>query len=325
MKLRREHWIAIAAIAAVLITIGCVYQFYYQKRLAEYAANIVKLKDLEKALNDLETTFENRDPEVVIKAYNGQVEPLAEKVVQRAQFFNTTDALQIEPIPEGKLLRFWYTEQFNKLFEELRKDAASRTPQIPYPDNSTFGAPRPEELEGRAVNPPDVKRWLRQIKFASYIIKMLMDAKAIAINDVQLWTPQLDFDKLLTMRTVGLWFAMPYSDLVKFLDKLRMDTRYFNVNAISIQNPYMRWATEPPVEVRMLLTQADFNAAVASPAPAAAPGGAPLVGGAPTGSPTDRLTQAGFPKPSSRQQPEVQISRWHKIKNFLRNWYLWPF
>jgi len=303
-----------------------VYQFYYQKRLAEYAANIDKLKDLEKALNDLETTFDNRDPETVIKALRGKVEPLAEKVVQRAQFFNTTDALQIEPVPEGKLLRFWYTEQFNKLFEDLRKDAISRTPYIQYPDTSTFGAPRPEELEGRSVNESDVKRWLRFIKFGSYVVKMLMDAKAVAINDVQLWPLRLDYDKLLVMRTVGLWFVMPYSDWVKFIDKMRLDSRYFTVNSISIQNPYMRWATEPAVEVRMLLTQADFNVAVATPAPA--PGtGVAVAGGVPVGTPTDRLTLAGFPKPAegARQQPQVQMTRWHKIKNFLRNWYLWPF
>jgi hypothetical protein len=330
MKLRREYVIAVLAVLAVAAAIGAVYQFYYKQRLAQYGANLDKLKDLETALKNLETAFENKDPETYIKGLRAQVQPLAEKVVQRAQFFSTSDALQIDPVPEGKLLRFWYAEQFNKLLEDLRKDAVSRTPYIQYPESSTFGAPRPEELEGRNVTNLEVKGWLRLIKLGSYVTRMLMDAKAAAVYDVAIWSPRYDFDNLLVMRTVGLSFLMRYSDLAAFVDKLRLEDRYFNINAISVQNRYMRWPTEPPVEVRLLLTQADFNAVASTPAPAgaapaAAPGAPPSMTGAPPMTPSDRLAREGFTRPPGSRPQQPPITRWMKIKRFLRNWYLWPF
>ena len=350
MKLRREHVIAILAVGLVLAGVGSAYQFYYKQRLAQYAENLETLNSLEAALVDLETKFEGKDPEGLITHWRNQVQPLAEKVVQRAQFFNTGDALQIDPIPEGKLLRFYYADEFVKMLNELRQDAVSRTPYCPYPDASTFGAARPEELEGRTVTEEQVKQWLRLIKFGSATVRMLMDAKALSIYDVQVW-PRRD-EGMLSMRTVGLSFVMRYADLVAFIDKLQLENRYFNINAIGLQNRYLRWPTEPPVEVQMLLTQADYNAAAGTQAAAPAPEapGLPgpqnplmarfMLGGGPPGpgepgppgsaaSPqnlTDaqRLAQQGFGRRPGRLPLEEQ-TRWKKVRNWLRNHWLWPF
>lgn len=350
MKLRREYVIAILAVGLVLAAAGSVYQFYYKQRLDRYAENVTTLASLEAALVDLETTFENKDPEGLITHLRNQVQPLAEKVVQRAQFFNTGDALQIDPIPEGKLLRFYYTDEFVKMLNELRQDAVSRTPGCPYPDASTFGAPRPEELEGRTVTEQQVKQWLRLIKFGSAAVRMLMDAKALSIYDVQVWPARSE--DLLWMRTVGLSFVMRYADLVAFIDKLQLDNRYFNINAISLQNRYLRWPTEPPVEVQMLLTQADYNATASTQAAPPAPGAPgpqgpmnPMMarfmrGGGPSGpgepgppgseassqnlTDAQRLEQQGFGRRTGRMSAEEQ-TRWRKVRNWLRNHWLWPF
>jgi len=336
MKVRREYIIAIVAVGLIFAAVGAAYQFFYKTRLAQYAENTQALQNLEKALTDLETQFESKIPEDLIKARKGMVQPLKEQVMQRAAFFNTADLLQIDPIPEGKLLRFYYSDQFNKMLNELRQDAYSRTPYRPYPEWSTFGAPRPDELEGRTVTEQEVKDWLSLIKFGAAIVRMLMDAKAVAVYDVQMWPERQDYDSLLKMRTVGLSFVMRYADLVAWLDKLRLENRYFDVNGIGVQNRYLRWAIEPPVEVQMLLTQADFNAAAATPVTrAAAPGGSPLpepggVIGAPglrlpfaPLSDAQRLAQGGFER--RREGPAMQPSRWRTVRNWLRNHWLWPF
>ena len=350
MKLRKEHVIAVLAVGLVLAAVGSAYQFYYKQRLAGYAENLQALQKLDDVLKDLEVKFESKDPEGLITYWRNQVQPLAEKVVQRAQFFNTGDALQIDPIPEGKLLRFYYTDEFVKMLNELRQDAVSRTPSCPYPDASTFGAPRPEELEGRTVTEQQVKQWLRLIKFGSAAVRMLMDAKALSIYDVQVWPARSE--DMLWMRTVGLSFVMRYADLVAFIDKLQLENRYFNINAISIQNRYLRWPTEPPVEVQMLLTQADYNTTAGAQAAPQAPGApgptAPLnplmarfmQGGGPQGpgepgppgsevssqnlTDAQRLAEQGFGRRTGRVPLEEQ-TRWKKVRNWLRNHWLWPF
>ena len=339
MKVRREYIIAILIVGLIFAAVGAAYQFFYKARLAQYDANTQALQNLENALTALETQFESKIPEDLIKARKGMVQPLAEQVVQRAAFFNTAELLQIDPIPEGKLLRFYYSDQFNKMLNELRQDAYSRTPYFPYPEMSTFGAARPEELEGRTVTEQEVKDWLSLIKFGAAMMRMLMDAKAVAVYDVQMWPERQDYDNLLKMRTVGLSFVMRYADLVAWLDKLRLENRYFDVNGIAVQNRYLRWAIEPPVEVQMLLTQADYdyNAAAAPPVTqAAAPGGPPLPGpGGVIGAPglrlpfpplsdAQRLAQGGFQRRGGGPAM-LPPSRWRIVRNWLRNHWLWPF
>jgi len=337
MKVRREYIIAILIVGLIFAAVGAAYQFFYKARLAQYDANTQMLQNLENALTGLETQFEGKIPEDLVKARKGMVQPLAEQVGQRAAFFNTADLLQTDPIPEGKVPRFYYSDQFNKILNELRQDAYSRTSYCPYPEWSTFGAPRPDELEGRTVTEQEAKDWLSLIKFGAAIVRMLMDAKAVAVYDVQIWPERLDYDNLLKMRTAGLSFVMRYADLVAWLDKLRLENRYFDVNEIGVQNRYLRWAIEPPVEVQMLLTQADFNAAGATPVPRAAPPeGFPLPGsegviGAPGPrlpfpplSDAQRLAQGGFQRRGGGPAMPPP-SRWRIVRNWLRNHWLWPF
>ena len=336
-KLSREYVVAVLAVALIFAAVGAVYQFYYKQRLAQYAEDNQMLKSLEDALKGLEERFQKKVPEDLIKAQNGLVQPLAEQVVQRAVFFNTADLLQIDPIPEGKLPRFYYAEQFNKLLNDLRQEALSHTPYCSYPDASTFGAPRPEDLEGRTVSNQEVKQWLTLIKFGCSMVRMLMNAKAVAIYDVQIWPVRPGYDNLLLMRTVGLSFVMRYSDLVAWIDKLRLENRYFDVGGIAVQNRYLRWAVEPPVEVQVLLTQADFNPASATAptrvaaAPAGLPGpvpGEPLAAMAARGpfpgmTDAQRLAQGGFQRTGRQALPPP--TRWEKTRRWLRNHYLWPF
>ena len=197
MKVRREYVIAILAVGLIFAAVGAAYQFFYKARLAQYTENTQTRLNLETALDDLEKQFEGKIPVDLIKARKGMVQPLREQVEQRAAFFNTADLLQIDPIPEGKLLRFYYSEQFDKMLNELRQDAYSRTSSCPYPEWSTFGAPRPDELDGRTVTEQEVKDWLSLIKFGAAIVRMLMDAKAVAIYDVQMWPERQDYDNLL--------------------------------------------------------------------------------------------------------------------------------
>lgn len=335
MKLSREHIILTTVLVAILAALGAVYQFYYKERLKEYAKNLADLKAYEGVLSNLETTFSTEDgggpykPDALVEAYRNQVMPLAERVMRQGQFFNVEDWFEINPAPEGVMMRFYYKDEFNKMMGAFRQDAMSRVPYCPYPE-TTFGVRRPEELEGVSVNAQMVESYLRRLKFGCSTMKMMFDAKAKSITDVALWGPRPGANGMITYWTTGLHFSMNYKDLVEFMDELRLSPRFFSVDALSIQNQYLRWPIEPPVQVRMLLTQAVFNPPRVKPAgQAEGPPGQPPTPGAPvltTGvSPTEVLSAQGFPtnrrQMDGRRQPLTRTQRyWRTFKK-----YFWPF
>jgi hypothetical protein len=325
MRIRREYVIAILVLIVLLVMVGGVYQFYYKQRLAEYANNVTRLQAFESAMTRLDGAFSGYQPDVIIKRYRELVEPLREEVLRRASYFNTGDALQIDPIPEGKMLRFYYEEQFYKMLNDLRQEAQSRQPYCPYPDTS-LGAPRPEDMARRTPTPLEVERALRKLRFGCTLVRMLMDAKAVAITQVEQWPPRSDYDNLLVMRTSGLAFVMYYKDLVNLVESLRVKGRYFTIDGLSIQNRFMRWPVEPPVEVQMLLTQAEFNPDAMNPPAIPQPTETVTVAAAQPGmSPAQALSMEGFERTRRSGREIAPPTRWQRTRNWLRNHFLWPF
>ncbi len=326
MNLTREHIIPIVALIIVIGVIGGVYQFYYKQKIAEYNEAVETLETYKTVLDRLEKTFESHDPAVLIQHYNMQVQPLAEDVVRRAQFFNMGDVLDVEPVPENVMLRFYYEEQFNKLMQDFRQDANARVPFCEYPRATTYGVPKPEELEGQRLEPAMIQNYLQRLRRGNEAMKTLLDAKAKYIVDVQLWRPRPGANGMLSEYTVGLHFFMDLKDLVKFLDELRLADRYYNVNALRIQNRAMIFATEPPVEVEMLLTQAQYTPPRAGEAPAGGPataGAAPPPAFGPGQMTAEQmLAQRGFQRRDREQ--EAPPTRMQRMGRWFKK-YFWPF
>ncbi|MCX6575279.1 MAG: hypothetical protein NTV82_02675 [Candidatus Aminicenantes bacterium] len=263
MKVSKEYIMALSALIAVLGAVGGGYQFYYRERLDEYQKNIQDEKTFEEKLIALDSAFSTCPPEDLIKAVNGEVNPMVEELHRRAAFYQVLDLREIQPIPEDKMLGFYYREEFDRLYAEFRQQALASYPTCYYPD-TTFGAPRPDEFTGMEISKEEVEAALRKVTFGLEMMRLLMQSKAAYITDVQLWSPRLTPNKLFTDYVVGLSFAMMPKDLVAFLDKLRVgevlgQQRYASVIALSIQNKYLRWPMEPPVEVQMLVTFVQAN------------------------------------------------------------------
>jgi len=265
MKISKEYILALSALVATLGVVGGVYQFYYRERLAEYQQNIQDEEKFADALNELESKFEGCKPQKLISAINGEVNPMLEELRDRAAFFAVNDLLEIEPIPQDKMLGFYYREEFGRLFGKFREEQLQYYPNCYYPPDITFGAPVPDAFTGVEVKKPEVRKALQKVVFGISMLRLLMDSKALYITDVQLWPPRwLRQDKLFAGYTVGLAFAMMPKDLVNFVEKLRVgevlgQKRYVNIEAFSIQNKYLQWPTEPPVEVQMLVTFVQAN------------------------------------------------------------------
>jgi len=333
MRVSKEYIMALSALIAVLGAVGGGYQFYYRERLDEYQKNIADEKKFADVLTALGTGFDYCPPEDLIKAVNGEVNPMVEELHRRAAFYQVLDLREIQPIPEGKMLGFYYREEFDRLYTEFRQQALASYPTCYYPA-TTFGAPRPDEFTGVEISKLEVETALRKITFGLEMMRLLMQSKAAYITDVQLWLPRLSPNKLFTDYVVGLSFAMMPKDLVAFLDKLRVgevlgQERYMTVNALSIQNKYLRWPMEPPVEVQMLVTFVQANVDETAPIE-----GVEVAMTASTEGPKasaeealkawrGRLNKAGDEIGAGRIR-DVPTTKWGKFKRWMRKRF-WPF
>jgi len=316
----KEHVIAVAVFLCVLLALGGVYQFYFKERVYAYTENVEFQKKLEERLDHLGKTFSNTKPEVIVSAWRNEIQPWADAVAQRAAFFVSED-YGVEPVPERQIPKFHYEEQYHKLFLQLQQDAYTRQPPCQIPP-TTFGAPRPEDFRGNTMSRDEVVKWLTRINYGCAVTRMLIKANAYTIDAVELWPPRKEYGKLLRMQTVGYQFTMTLRDLVAFLDSLRSQNRYVTIDAISIQNPYLRTPWDPVLTVQLLLTQASFVTERGTEAGgAAAPGGGPSVA---MSNPADIFNMFNFGPMGMGGGAAQRPSKWKRYwRTFLK--YFWPF
>ncbi len=260
--MKKEHIIVLMLMAVVAMS-GGVYQFYLKPRLEIYSQHRERVKMLEEKVKDLENTFMGFKPEVIVAAWTHEVQPWTDAVFARASFFDISESFDIEPIPDEMMLKFYYQDESNRMLQKIHEKIRTHRPYCYYPNPTRFGAPRPEDY--RTMTKQQVRTGLGIIKLGSSIVEMLLDANAAEITRVEIWPKRFEYDELLNLRTAGVAFKMTMENLVKFIeDDLRTVDRYFNIDAISMQNRQLRSRYDPLLDVQMLSTQAGLVMRTAS-------------------------------------------------------------
>jgi len=257
--MKKEHIVIVLVLVAVLAASGAVYQFYFKPRLTIYSQDQERTEVLKSKITNLQNTFSNFAPEAIVSAWNLEVQPWTDAVFVRGAFFAMPDqVLKGDPVPDEMMLKFYYRDESEKLLNALYEKVRTHTPYCYYPYPTRFGAPDPEAFP--TMNKEQVETSLYLIRLGSYMVDMLLKAKAAEITDVVIWPVRLEYDNLLSLRTVGLSFRMTMENLVLFIENdLRTADRYFSVDAISVQNRQLRLPQQPFLEVRMLVSQALFR------------------------------------------------------------------
>lgn len=264
MKKERVIWGLI--LFAVLASFFSVYQFYFKEKLAAYAKDAIAKKNAEDAYTKLKTTFEGFKPDDVIAAWSGEVQPWKDAVLERGKYFDDSGWREGTKPPEDvAILRFWYDKQLkeevNKLYTEVFQ--ANGLYQVPPADVliKEFQVKTLEDYQGRDVTREDVTRELASLAFGNQVCRMMAKSKAAYLAHVYLWPGRetKENDGLLRYWTFGIEFGMNMKDFVNFVDNnLRTADRYFNIEGIKIQYPYVGYNVEPVMNVQMLVTMARF-------------------------------------------------------------------
>lgn len=281
--------IYVLILAAVLSVYVAVYQFYFKEKLEVYRQD-VQLKDtMERAYEDLKTTFMGVKPEVIVREWRAQVQPWSDTVLTRSKYFNYGDwftPFETIPVQNAGILKFTFDEMANNMIDDLYKRVSEnmgRYDLFPADIREQFRIPTLDELAGVDVNQDEVKDYLARLNFGIRLCDLLLDAKASSISQITIW-PVRKEKNLLDYQTAGMSFTIAMKDLVNlFEEKLHTADRYFCIDALKITYPYVGYNVDPQLNVEMLLTQAAFSGMPESRAGAA--GGPPPAPGSPEARP----------------------------------------
>lgn len=255
MRLNKTYVVAVLILVCAFGAMGGVYQFYVKARMRDLSQHLAKERNLESKITDLQNTFSGTKPEILLKSWRGEAQPWADAVEDRTSFFRLGDDADLSwDVPEEKIARFYYNEQYPKVVESLRTYAENNFCDL---REFSFDLPTPNSLKGTSPSRRQVSGWLARHEFGASMARMLVDAKASSIDEIYLW-PAFDMefgvDERIELRSTGLRFEMDMKDLILYLDKLRLEDRYWSVDAIKITNPTLR-DSFARIQVSMVLTQ----------------------------------------------------------------------
>lgn len=252
-----------------------VYELYVKQRMRELGDHNEEEKLLQKRLTELEETFFRTKPETVLSIWRSEVQPWADAVDRRADFYNLGDIPLSVPIPEEEreLAKWYYAEVQPKMVRELETKAWESGFSLP---DFTFGTPDPKSY-GQGADPPpkEISRHLARIEFGKAIAEILMDAGVKNVRALEIWPEQVEISGRsgdVKSRTTGLAITISMRDFVLFIDKLTQKDRYFEVKAIQVTNTSLR-DRNAQLNVQLVLAQAYY-------APAKQAGGSSGVEGA---------------------------------------------
>lgn len=258
--------IGILSLVAVFGVMFAVWQFHFKEIFDGYKEDD-RLRDaLEKTLTQLQDDFQGYKPELLIEEWQNAIQPWRNAREDRARYFNFGDWYDIDLIPpEERMLKFWYTEESNKMIYDLYVKVYERMggyDRFPTDLRTQLNVSKEEDWVGKNVAWPEVERNLRQLAFGTKLTLLLLDSNIISVRDLAVWPRRFpeNFDGMLGLQTVGLQVTIAAKDLVKLLENLSQEPRYFTVDSMRIAYPYIAYQPEPQLDVQFLLTQANYRA-----------------------------------------------------------------
>lgn len=260
--MRKGYFLLVAVLLACVACTIAVYQFYVKERLKELGEHEKEEDKLRTKIQELEDTFYRTKPEVVLTEWREKTQPWADAVDRRSEFFNLGETpVQIE-IPEEKIPKFYYPEEYKKLEDGLYAYADEKGCSL---GNLVFRNIRPpDSLRGQNPSPAQVSGWLTRYGFGASATRLVIDSGATNIIQLEVWPPRKVMpgrSGTVVLRTIGTRILISNENLVKFMEEMRSSDRYFSIEAIKITNNTLRDA-QAELNVEMILSQARFVAAV---------------------------------------------------------------
>ncbi len=237
-----------------------VYELYVKARMRELGEHLEEERQLRGRITELEETFFRTKPETVLSVWRSEIQPWADAVDRRADFYNLGDIpLRVEiPEEERDLAKWYYKEVQPKMVRELETYAWENGVRLP---DVTFGTPDPNSYgQGKDPPPGEISRHLARFEFGKAIAELLIDAGVKNVRALEIWPERIEISGRsgdVKSRTTGLSFTIPMRDFVEFIDELSQKDRYFEVKALQLSNTRLR-DQNANLNVQMVLAQGHY-------------------------------------------------------------------
>ncbi len=241
------------------------WQFHFKEIFDGYKEEERLRASLEETMNQLQENFQGYKPELLIDAWQNEVQPWKNAREERGLYFNFGDWYQIDAVPpEARMLKFWYTEESNRQINDLYAKVYERLRNynlVPQNIRMQLNVASEEDWAGRNISWDEVERNLRQLNFGVKLVTTLLEANVSSIREIVVWPRRFPekFGGMLGLQTLGLHITMPAKDMVKMLEKWDQEPRYFSVDSLKVNNPYIAYGAEPHLDIQLLLTQANYR------------------------------------------------------------------
>ena len=250
-------------LAASLAGTYAVWELYVKQRMEDLGAHQKEEEKLTKKLTQLEETFFRTKPDTVLSIWRTEIQPWADAVDRRTDFYNIGQIpLKVEiPVEERDLAKWFYKKEQPKMVQALYTRAWESGINLPDP---AFGTPDPD-FYGQGSNPSadEISQHLARIEFGKAVAELLIVSGVKSGSVLEIWPEQIAFRGRsgdIKSRTVGLAFTIPMRDFVVFIDKLSQQDRYFEVKALHLTNTALRYR-DAHLNVEMILAQAYYEQA----------------------------------------------------------------
>lgn len=249
---------AIMALLAGLAGTGAVYQYVVKERIKQLGQHLAEEEKLRKKIGSLEEVFSRTRPDKVLSLWRQRTQPWADAVAERSRYYNMGELTLSHEVPQEVIPKFYFTEQYPKLVEDLYDYAYDNNCII---GEFTFGVLPPGPMVDTNPKNREVARWLGRYQYGSEMTKFIIDAGAVEVPTVVIWPTRENPPGRsggLFARTVGYSIVIGLSDLVEFLDKLRTSDRFFDVEGLRIVNTDLT-DPDPLITVAMVITQLEYR------------------------------------------------------------------
>lgn len=261
----KEQIIGVTILVVVFGALGSVWQFYYKDIFEGYKADDTLRETLEKTHSQLAETFQGYKPELLIQEWQNKMQPWRNAREERATYFSYGDWYDTDvKWDEEGMLKFWYTEESNKMLMDIYRRVYEKMggyDRFPQNIREILNVQQESDWADRDVTIDEVMVNLKVLSFGQSLTQLLLDSNVSQVHNVSVWPRRIPkfFAELLGLQTVGLRISITARDLVKMLDNLRMESRYFTVEGLKISYPYIGYPSEPQLNVSLLLTQAVYR------------------------------------------------------------------
>lgn len=240
-----------------------VYELYVKARMKELGEHLEEERQLKDKIGSLEETFFKTKPDTVLRVWRSEIQPWADAVDRRADFFNLGEVpLKVEiPEEQKEIVKFYYKDVQPEKVRALEAKAWESNISIPDP---TFGTPNPDRYgQGANPSPEEISGHLARFEFGESIVDLMIDARAKRVDVLEIWPERVEMSGRsgdIKSHTTGLSFTISMRDFVGFLDKLSQQDRYFEVKALWLSNTTL---LEPNADlnVQIVLAQAYYEPA----------------------------------------------------------------